>query len=88
MSAIAARFPDGRLHLQHGPIDLIIEAFGAVSEVERAYAQAIDRFSDILPTLVRELPRLELRPVRLVCEHRRGRAVTVEIEHPPSEEIQ
>jgi len=62
MSAIAARFPDGRLHLQHGPIDLIIEAFGAVSEVERAYAQAIDRFSDILPTLVRELPTLR-RPV-------------------------
>ena len=29
MSAIAARLPDGRLHLQHGPIDLIIEAFGA-----------------------------------------------------------
>ena len=28
MSAIAARLPDGRLHLQHGPIDLIVEAFG------------------------------------------------------------
>jgi uncharacterized protein len=62
MSAIAARFPDGRLHLQHGPIDLIIEAFGAALEVERAYAQAIDRFADILPTLVRELPTLR-RPV-------------------------
>ncbi len=62
MSAVAARFPDGRLHLQHGPIDLIIEAFGAASEVERAYAQAIDRFGDILPTLVRELPTLR-RPV-------------------------
>jgi ApbE superfamily uncharacterized protein (UPF0280 family) len=62
MSAVAARFADGRLHLQHGPIDLIVEAFGAVGEVERAYAQAIDRFGDILPTLVGELPVLR-RPV-------------------------
>src|SRR4030095_674236 len=61
MSAIAARLADGRLHLQHGPIDLIIEAFGAAVEVERAYAQAIDRFGDILPTLVRELPTLRRR---------------------------
>lgn len=62
MSAVAARFADGRLHLQHGPIDLIVEAFGAAGEVERAYAQAIDRFGDILPTLVGELPVLR-RPV-------------------------
>ena len=58
MSAVAARLPDGRLHLQHGPIDLVIEAFGATSEVERAYGQAVDRFGDILPALVRELPTL------------------------------
>jgi ApbE superfamily uncharacterized protein (UPF0280 family) len=44
------------------PIDLIIEAFGASDEVERAYRQAIDCFGDILPTLVRELPALR-RPV-------------------------
>ena len=59
---IAARFADGRLHLQHGPIDLIVESFGASDEVERSYRQAIDRFGDILPTLVRELPALR-RPV-------------------------
>src|SRR5262249_58482434 len=59
---IGAFLPDGRLHLQHGPIDLIIEAFGARDEVEAAYRQAIDRFGDILPTLVRELPALR-RPV-------------------------
>jgi ApbE superfamily uncharacterized protein (UPF0280 family) len=59
---IAARLPDGRLHLQHGPIDLIIEAFGAREDVEAAYRQAIDRFGDILPILVRELPALR-RPV-------------------------
>ena len=59
---IAAFLPDGRLHLQHGPIDLLVEAFGARIEVERSYQQAIDRFGDILPTLVRELALLR-RPV-------------------------
>ena len=58
MSAIAARLPDGRLHLQHGPIDLIIEAFGPADEVERSYGQAAEHFGDILPALVRELPTL------------------------------
>ncbi|MFI4998482.1 MAG: UPF0280 family protein [Reyranellales bacterium] len=57
-----ARLPDGRLHLQHGPIDLLVEAFGAAAEVARAYRQAIERFGDILPTLVSELPALR-RPV-------------------------
>jgi hypothetical protein len=60
--AHAARLRDGRLHLQHGPIDLVIEAFGILHEVEAAYAQAFARFSDILPTLVDELPALR-RPV-------------------------
>lgn len=62
MSAVAARLGDGRLHLQHGPIDLIVEAFGAADEVERAYRQAVDRFGGILPTLVGELSVLR-RPV-------------------------
>jgi len=50
-----ARLPDGRLHLQHGPIDLIIAAWGDVPEVDAAYHQAADRFGDVLETLVREL---------------------------------
>lgn len=59
MNVQAALLPDGRrLHLQHGPIDLIVEAFGARGEVERAYAQAVDAFPDVLPQLVRELPVL------------------------------
>jgi hypothetical protein len=59
MSIQAAMLPDGRrLHLQHGPIDLIVEAFGAREEVQRAYAQAVDAFGDVLPQLVRELPLL------------------------------
>jgi ApbE superfamily uncharacterized protein (UPF0280 family) len=55
----AARLlPDGRLHLQHGPIDLIIEAFGDKNEVMLAYRQAWLRFQDILAALVDELPLL------------------------------
>jgi ApbE superfamily uncharacterized protein (UPF0280 family) len=53
-----ARLPDGRLHLQHGPIDLIIQAWGAAAEVEAAERQAIDRFGNILETLVGELALL------------------------------
>jgi hypothetical protein len=45
-------------------------------------------FGRAYTTMVRELRRLELRPLCPVCQHRRGRAVTIEIEHPPGEEIQ
>jgi transposase len=45
-------------------------------------------FDRSYPTLVRELRRLELRPVCLVCQHRSGRAPTVELDHPAGEEIQ
>ncbi len=45
-----------RLHLQHGPIDLVIEAFGA--DAARAYEQAVARFQDILSVLVAELVEL------------------------------
>ena len=45
-------------------------------------------FDRSYPTLVRELRRLELRPPCQVCRQRRGDQVTVEIEHPPGEEIQ
>lgn len=55
---VSARLSDGRLHLQHGPIDLIIEAFGLRDQIEAAYRQAITRFDDILATLVGELPIL------------------------------
>jgi uncharacterized protein len=54
----AVLFADGRLHLQHGPIDLIIEAWGERTEVESAYQQAIARFDDILEVLVQELAQL------------------------------
>lgn len=51
--------PDGRrLHMNHGPIDLIVEAFGAEEERSAAYAQAAARFHTILEELVAELPDL------------------------------
>ncbi len=54
---------DGRrLHLNHGPIDLIVEAFGAPDEVAASYRQAIARFQTILTELVAELPLLR-KPV-------------------------
>ena len=56
--------PDGRrLHLNHGPIDLIVEAFGSRSEIDASYGQARDRFALILQGLVGELERLR-QPVR------------------------
>lgn len=59
MRANAAMLPDGRrLHLQHGPIDLVIEAFGDRAEVRHAYRQATDRFGSVLDELVAELPLL------------------------------
>ncbi len=56
--ASAVRLAEGRLHLQHGPIDLIIEAWGDRSEVEAAYSQACTRFEDVLEVLVHELAQL------------------------------
>ena len=56
---LSALLPDGRrLHLQHGPIDLIVEAFGAAGEIKRAYGQAIQRFDTVLDELVAELGEL------------------------------
>jgi len=54
----AALLANGRLHLQHGPIDLIIEAWGERAEVAAAYRQASARFADILEVLVQELAQL------------------------------
>lgn len=51
--------PDGRrLHMNDGPIDLIVEAWGEAAEVRAAYEQAADRFQTVLNELVAELPEL------------------------------
>jgi ApbE superfamily uncharacterized protein (UPF0280 family) len=49
---MASRLSDGRLHLQHGPIDLVILG----DEVE--YQRAARRFQTVLEELVAELPLL------------------------------
>jgi len=56
---------DGRrLHLHHGPIDLIVEAFDAAHEVNLAYRAAAERFVTVLDELCGELPLLR-RAARL-----------------------
>ena len=58
---ISALLDDGRLHLQHGPIDLIIEAFADhCDEIKTAYEQASMRFSALLSNLVLEHPQLRM----------------------------
>jgi uncharacterized protein len=54
-----ALLPDGkRLHLQDGPIDLIIEAKGSDAEVRAAYDAAARRFTGLLDELCVELVQL------------------------------
>ena len=57
-SGAVANWLDQRLHLQHGPIDLIISADGATDVVINAFARAADAFDGLLATLVGELPKL------------------------------
>lgn len=53
----AARQPlsDGRWHLQHGPMDVIVQAEGDALAVAAAHARAWVRFEGLLQELVREL---------------------------------
>ena len=50
------RLPDGRLHLHHGPIDIILTVEG--QDAARAKEQAARRFATILAELCAELPTL------------------------------
>ncbi len=59
VGALRAELPGGRLHLQHGPIDLVIAAAGKREEISRAYEQATTTFADVLAVLVAELPILK-----------------------------
>ena len=62
-----ALLPDGkRLHLQDGPIDLVIEAKGREGDVRAAYEAAARRFTGLLDELCEELVELRTAadPVR------------------------
>jgi ApbE superfamily uncharacterized protein (UPF0280 family) len=61
-----------RLHLQHGPIDLIIEARGERSQVAVAYQAAYDTFQSVLGDLVDELVFLRT-PLTVDADMPRGR---------------
>jgi len=54
-----------RLHLHHGPIDLLISASGTASEVKSAYRQATLAFQSVLEDLAAQLPLLR---TRLSCQ--------------------
>jgi ApbE superfamily uncharacterized protein (UPF0280 family) len=59
VSSAARILPDGRrLHLHHGPIDMIVEAWGPPEAVAAAYRAAVARFDGLLEELVAELPNL------------------------------
>jgi ApbE superfamily uncharacterized protein (UPF0280 family) len=62
---------DGRrLHLQDGPIDLIVEAWGSEAEVRGAYDAAARRFTGLLDALCEELPELRKAADPVSCRLR------------------
>jgi len=59
MTAQARMLADGRrLHLQDGPIDIVLEAFGQPDQVQLAYRAATHRFGTVLDELCGELALL------------------------------
>ena len=79
----AALLADGkRLHLQHGPVDLIIDADGRDGEMALAYRQAREAFETILTDLMAEIDvlrmpcsRVSLPPVGAVARHMHAAAM-------------
>ena len=53
-----------RLHLQDGPIDLIVEARGSETDMRAAYDAAARRFTGLLDELCSELPLLRQAGLR------------------------
>jgi len=63
-----ALLPDGkRLHLQDGPIDLIVEADGSEDEMRAAYRAAAQRFVGLLDELCEELALLRQAAAPRAC---------------------
>ena len=75
--AVAALLPGGRLHLQHGPIDILAEAVGAWPAVRASHARAAARFATILDELVTELPALRSAGVAVTGDVARRMAAAV-----------
>lgn len=78
MAAEARTLPDGRLHLHHGPIDLVIGADGTPGAIAAALDAATLRFAPLLDELVAELPALRAAdpvPLTGLCARRMAAAV-------------
>jgi ApbE superfamily uncharacterized protein (UPF0280 family) len=66
-----AMLADGRrLHLQDGPIDLIVEAWGSEANVRAAHEAAARRFTGLLDTLCEELTELRKPAEPALCRLR------------------
>jgi ApbE superfamily uncharacterized protein (UPF0280 family) len=75
----AAMLPDGtRLHLHHGPIDLIV--FADAPARRAAYAAATARFQTVLDELVAELPLLR-SPAPVVLSGPVARRMAAAVDH-------
>ena len=75
---VGRRLDDGRLHFQHGPIDLIITTGWAADVVEVAARRGWERFQTILGDLASELPELLRRtPLRRCTLVRRVRRPSI-----------
>lgn len=85
----ARTLPGNRLHLQHGPIDVVLRAWGEPPAVAAAHDAAASRFRSVLDELVAELPELRkamaegprvqgpvARRMVAACEPHRGVFVT------------
>jgi hypothetical protein len=55
---IVQRLTGDRLHLHHGPMDVVLRAFGDAEDVQAAESAAAARFDGLLEELVAELPEL------------------------------
>jgi len=55
---VRARWPDGRWHFQHGPIDLVIGLDGDARAINEAIEDCWRAFIEVLPRLVTELKSL------------------------------
>jgi ApbE superfamily uncharacterized protein (UPF0280 family) len=74
MGPTRTTLPDGRLHWQHGPIELVIDTEGEAGLVDSAHAAAWARFQTILQELVDELPRLRM-PVAAASQGLGGQGI-------------
>ena len=72
-----AYLPGGRLHLSHGPIDLVCQAWGTAPDITAAYSRATGRFTTILGELAGELPALRAENATLHGPIARKMAVAV-----------